>query len=438
MDHIRPSTRIDKCILSFSHDRYTSRKKANAAAIAKAEREIASNRNGISHLILRAADDKIDHLKFLFLINGIPVVCYALGNLLISSLKEIVIIGSEEVEQVATSFLETVGAQGKKVSFVREDPNNLNLFNTLQLGKSRLNLEPNELVLFQPGDLPFMFDIEKILHDNDIQDYNLILWLNSRQMMFPDYQLNPESEFVRRNYHYRALCKETNELHEVKEPNIYPINLSAVDSDIIDHLHSTRKDGNIIKAGIRKVLSMPSRILKLLPIIAYHAMHFKSDLKQFRKKDEYLFGMHRDNFDRAVSVLLDTEFTTKFHNDPAFVSDVDALEDWEDFEALTNYSNLKLGEDGLAHIHPFGEELLHFRKERMPTLKTQIDMYNSFPTYINSFYQSLKMDRVPFPNGNQYIPDKTERKQNGHAQKTQHAFSWYLKKCSSIKIERVS
>ena len=77
--------------------------------MAKAAREIASNSNGISHLILRAVDDKIDNLKFLFLINGIPVMCYALGNLLISSLKEIVIVGSEEVEQVATSFLETVG-----------------------------------------------------------------------------------------------------------------------------------------------------------------------------------------------------------------------------------------------------------------------------------------------------------------------------------------
>ena len=230
MDHIRPSASIDKCILSFSHDRYTSRKKANAAAIAKAEREIASNSNGVSHLILRAADDKKDHLKFLFLINGIPVMCYALGNLLISSLKEIVIIGSEEVEQVATGFLETVGTQGKKVSFIREDSNKLNLFNTMQLGKHRLNIEPNELILFQPGDLPFMFDIEEILHDSDIQSYNLILWLNSRQMMFPNHQHNPDSEFVRRNYHYRALCKETNELHEVKEPNIYPINLSAVDS----------------------------------------------------------------------------------------------------------------------------------------------------------------------------------------------------------------
>ena len=97
-----------------------SRKKANAAAIAKASREIASNSNGISHLILRAVDDKIDNLKFLFLINGIPVMCYALGNLLISSLKEIVIIGSEEVEQVATTFLETVGTQGKQISFARE------------------------------------------------------------------------------------------------------------------------------------------------------------------------------------------------------------------------------------------------------------------------------------------------------------------------------
>jgi len=114
MDHIRPSASIDKCILSFSHDRYTSRKKANAAAIAKAEREITSNSNGVSHLILRAADDEIDHLKFLFLIDGIPVMCYALGNLLISSLREIVIIGSEEVEQVATDFLETVGRKEKK------------------------------------------------------------------------------------------------------------------------------------------------------------------------------------------------------------------------------------------------------------------------------------------------------------------------------------
>ena len=434
MNDINYSTSIDKCILSFSHDRYPSRKKANAIAIKKAEREIASNSNGVSHLILRAVGDQIDNLKFLFLINGIPVMCYAIGNLLISSIKEIVIIGSEEVEQVATAFLETVGTQGKKISFVREDPNNLNLFNTLQLGKNRLNPKPNELVLFQPGDLPFMFDIEGILHDSDIKSHNLILWLNSRQMMFPGYKDNPESEFVRRNYHYRALCKETNELHEVKEPNIYPINLSAVDSDIIDHLHSTRKDGNIIKAGVRKILSMPSKILKLLPVMIHHAIHFKSDLKQFRKDDKYLFGMHRDNFDRAVSIVLDTKFTTKFHNDPAFVSDVDALEDWEDFEALTNYANTQFGENSLTRIHPFGEELLFFREKKMHDLKDKVGMYKNFHSYINSFYKSLKMQHVPFPNGNKYIPFEKNSKNDNHPQKQAHALSWYSAKCKAIKI----
>ena len=172
--------------------------------------------------------------------------------------------------------------------------------------------------------------------------------------------------------------------------------------------------------------------------MAYHAMHFRSDLKQFRKEDKYLFGMHRDNFDRAVSVLLDTEFITKFHSDPAFVADVDALEDWEDFEALAHYANIKFGEDGLTHIHPFGEELLHFRKERMPALKTKIAMYNNFPTYINSLYKSLKMNNVPFPNGSRYVPHTTDGKKNGCAQKTKHAFSWYSNKCNAIKVGRVS
>ncbi len=435
MNSIRQRAGIDKCILSFSHDRYPSRKKADATAIAKAEREIASGKKGISHLILRAVGDPIDRLKFLFLINGIPVMCYALGNLLASSLKQIVIVGSEEVEQVANVFLDTVGTQGKDISFVREDPNKLNLPNTMQLGRSRLNLEPDELVLFQPGDLPFMFDIEKILQDDDTRNYNLILWLNSRQMMFPGSNEDPESEFVQRNYHYRALCEETNELHEVKEPNVYPINLSAVDPGIIDHLHSTRKDGNIIKAGIRQIMSMPSRVLKLLPVMVYHALHFRSDLKQFRKEDKYQFGMHRDNFHRAVSILLDTEFTTKFHNDPAFVSDVDALEDWEDFEALTHYAETQYGEEGLTRIHPFGEELLSFREKGMPGLKTSIGMYENFPAYINSVYQSLKMDHVPFPDGNQYVPLTSNSEKGKHARKIEHAFSWYSRKCDALKVE---
>ena len=104
---------IQKCIVSFSHNRSDARKQADEISVAKARKEIAQGKRGISHLILRAKDDNIDRLKFLFPIQGIPIMCYALGNLLLSSLKEIVVVGSDEVRQVLDEFLDTVGDKGK-------------------------------------------------------------------------------------------------------------------------------------------------------------------------------------------------------------------------------------------------------------------------------------------------------------------------------------
>jgi len=420
---------IDKAILSFSHDRMASRAQANRMSIEKAEREIASGKKGISHLILRACDDEIDQLKFLFLIHGIPIMCYALGNLLHSSLKEIVVIGSPDVGKVLNKFLEVVGDCEKKITFVPEEPGNLSLVNTLALGRRQLTVDPDELILFQPGDLPFMYDLEKVLRDKDIPNYNLILWLNSKQKMFPHYLEDPDSEFVQRNYHYRAIYEDLNELHDIKEPNVYPINLTEVDPEIVNKLHSTRKDGKILRAGIRQALRLPSRFLKLLPVIAHHAMHFRSDMKRLRKNDVCQFGMHEKNFHRGVSILLDTAFTSKVHDDPAFVSDVDALEDWEDFESLTHYACKQLGEDGLAGIHPFGEELLRFRELALPKLKYEIAMYRDFPAYINRIHRTLQMKYVPFDAEGNYISPKANDK------KVENAFRWYNRKCEALKIQ---
>ena len=57
---------IEKCIVSFSHNKYDSRKLADNLSITKAEDEIKAGKSGISHLILRSRDDEIDRLKFLF------------------------------------------------------------------------------------------------------------------------------------------------------------------------------------------------------------------------------------------------------------------------------------------------------------------------------------------------------------------------------------
>ena len=65
MSEVHNQQQIQKCVVSFSHDRYESRGKTTRLAIAKARGEIKARKKGISHLILRARDDSIDQLKFL-------------------------------------------------------------------------------------------------------------------------------------------------------------------------------------------------------------------------------------------------------------------------------------------------------------------------------------------------------------------------------------
>jgi hypothetical protein len=418
---------IEKCIISFSHNKYSTRKEADTFSLSKAEREIASGKNGISHLILRAENDEIDRLKFLFLIRGIPIMCYAMANLLNSSLREIVVVGSEEVKKVLDHFLNTVGTFGKSIKFVLEDAQQLNLVHTMNLGRELLSLSPDELVLFQPGDLPFLYDLEKVLHFPNNKNHNLVLWLNSRQKMFPEFENNPDSEFIKRNYHYRSIDNHGNDPLDLKEPNLYPINFSMMNSDIIDNLHSSRKDGQIIHAGIQTALQNPWRLLKVLPYFMDHLLTFRPNLNRIRPGDKYQFGMSRKHFHKGISHLLDTPLTTTLHDDPAFVSDIDALEDWEDFESLTYYAEKNHGSKGLKSIHPFGEALTRFREEGMPELKTKIPMYRDFPSYINSIYETLQMSYLPFDEEGQYVSPYTESKE------TEYAYHWYKQKCDSLK-----
>ncbi len=417
---------IEKCIVSFSHNKYDSRELADKLSIAKAKREMETGKNGISHLIIRSRDDEIDRLKFLFLIHGIPVMCYALGNLLCSSLKEIVVVGSDEVQHVMERFLNTVGSCGKKIQFIREEDQHLNLLHTLNLGRSKLSIENDELILFQPGDLPFLYDLEKVLGFQGNKNHNIILWLNSRQKMFPEFNENPNSEFVKRNYHYRILNGHESDLHDLKEPNLYPMNFERMDPEIIDYLHSSRKDGQIINAGIKMALKNPARLFKALPYLIAHAFTFRSQVQKICPGDKYQFGMSRRNFQKSISNLLNIPITTNLHDDPSFVSDVDALEDWEDFESLTHFASNQSAEGGLEKIHPFGKELMRFRETDMPYLKEEIPMYRNFPSYLNHIYRTLEMDFEPFDSDGNYISP------NASSLEVKRAYRWYEQKCKLL------
>ena len=166
-----------------------------------------------------------------------------------------------------------------------------------------------------------------------------------------------------------------------------------------------------------------------LLVFIIHFLFFDARLKRLRPNDNCQFGMQLSHFDKVSSLLLNTPFITKINDDPAFVSDVDALEDWEDFESLTHFAREKHGEEALTLIHPFGNELLRFREKAMPRLKKQIPLYADFPAYINGLYRSLEMDYAPYDaQGNYSLPaEKLEQ--------TERAYNWYFDKTGKIKAQ---
>jgi hypothetical protein len=54
-------------------------------------------------------------------------------------------------------------------------------------------------------------------------------------------------------------------------------------------------------------------------------------------------------------------------------------------------------------------------------------MYQDFPSYINSIYETLKMSYIPFDRDGQYISPNAESKE------VEFAYRWYKQKCELLK-----
>jgi len=60
-------------------------------------------------------------------------------------------------------------------------------------------------------------------------------------------------------------------------------------------------------------------------------------------------------------------------------------------------------------------------------LRAKIRMYQDFPSYINSIYETLKMSYIPFDRDGQYISPNAESKE------VEFAYRWYKQKCELLK-----
>ena len=88
----------------------------------------------------------------------------------------------------------------------------------------------------------------------------------------------------------------------------------------------------------------------------------------------------------------------------------------------------KHGDEGLSQIHPFGNELIKFRENAMPRLKTQISLYTDFPAYMNNLYESLEMENAPFDTRGKYKFPSEKLDQ------AERAYNWYCKKSKKVKV----
>ncbi len=63
----------------------------------------------------------------------------------------------------------------------------------------------------------------------------------------------------------------------------------------------------------------------------------------------------------------------------------------------------------------------------MPELQTESHMYRDFSSYLNSIYETLQMDYVPFEKDNQYILPNAESKE------VELVYHWYQQRCERLQ-----
>ena len=114
---------ITKALILCSYNDYGS--EAESHSIVQANNERERGHKFINHLILRDKTQEIDNVKFNFLLDGAPIMVYSLLNVFRSRVKDAIIVGNKDSEQIFNYFMEYYRPHkyGKNFKFVNEGKN---------------------------------------------------------------------------------------------------------------------------------------------------------------------------------------------------------------------------------------------------------------------------------------------------------------------------
>lgn len=385
--------KVKSGIVGFSFDKSPNSSIADEESKAKAKKDKEKGSKCISHLILRSmvnyGGTQIDNLKFNYLLKGVPIAVYVMRNVLASDLENIVFIGSPETRRIFEMVRECFfgSTRGKNVDFIDEDKE-LSLYSTIKRGYAALR--ENGPIYFQAGDLPLLTDINQIIYDEDIEKYDLILDLNSKERIFTNEhnEIADEFEFFKRNYYWKVTEKSGQD-YSVKEANAYLLTPDNLNEDLIKFFTKNRKGGSLNILKLLTFALMRSKRKLNLPSL------FAGGLKGYLKKK-----FSWNYLEKLGNAITNARVRVKVrHRDFARLADVDSLEDWRFYEELFDYAEMK--KDGLSYIYPYADDIERFRKNYRKELKRSIPMYSDFPGFINERFETLEVgQQQPYHYGN--------------------------------------
>jgi hypothetical protein len=343
--------------------------------LSQIEREVEKGYRFLNHVFLRDTHAHRD-TKFNFLLAGNPLIAYALLNVSKTSFTQNAIVGDDITKLIVEAFSDFF--KDDRSQHVDEGPSeDWSLSNTLIRGVQTLNTSEGELSLALMGDTPLAWNLDPILKDPDITDYDAILDLNTRQKVgrhFPRY------------YHFKIRHKGLNFF--AKEPNLYLFDASRV-AEVADLVYSGRKT-NMNKGRKDIFLELFFNNGKWRGTFTGLGPLYSAQLAYtFARGTIPLLKPQRAK--KAIKNALGLNILFKAdNNQPGTLQDMDALEDWA-------YLNQIIEEDRDS-VYPYYSELKRFSDAVMPELRRQVPMYQNFPDYMNNLFQELDLP-LPFPDG---------------------------------------
>lgn len=338
----------------------------------------------LNHLILRDSTAEIDNLKFLYPIDGIPTIAYVLMNLVKSDLRDIAVVGNKDIKDVVDAFIDLYKPK-QEISF--EDEGSIwGIDNTLLKGRNLLKSD-NELVLICPGDVPFLYDVNKIIRNRFQKRYQGVFNLNTKKK---------NGKYFPRNYHMDVsglLAKECN-------PSL--VDLNAIPYDLIKIVYSNyrkfyaseesrptfpikKKDmfdfvreyirEPAVKRAIPKIVSMVPGANRKLKAFSFL---MKQYTRVFDRKGVYRISLSA--LQDALCLILNMKGKVLLtNNDPATLEDLDSYEDW----CFMN----KMMQEGKSDIYFHYDEIQKFKQVTLKKISEE---------YINSMFENFGLFGQPY------------------------------------------